>query len=45
MVGVFMLRAGVVALAALAAVDFLMFGGVYTHLVMSIASSIIQNVL
>jgi hypothetical protein len=40
-----MIRAGLVALAALAAIDFFMCGGVYTHLVIQIANSFYRNVL
>jgi hypothetical protein len=38
-----MIRAGLVALAALAAIDFFMCGGVYTHLVIRVADQFYRN--
>lgn len=40
-----MLRSAAVALAILAAIDSLLFGGAYTHIVEQIADSILQHVL
>ena len=40
-----MLRSAAVALAALAAVDSLMFGGTYTHLAKQVFDAILQHVL
>jgi hypothetical protein len=38
-----MIRYAAVALAALAAIDFLMFGGAYTHLVKQVADSFLHH--
>jgi hypothetical protein len=40
-----MLRSAAVALAALAAVDTLMFGGTYTHLAKQVIDAVLQHVL
>jgi hypothetical protein len=38
-----MIRSAAVALAALAAIDSLMFGGVYTHLVKQVVHAMFQH--
>jgi hypothetical protein len=40
-----MLRSAAVALAALAALDTLMFGGTYTHLARQVIDAVLQHVL
>jgi hypothetical protein len=40
-----MLRSAAVALAALAALDSLMFGGTYTHLAKQVVDAVLQHVL
>ena len=45
LIGTLMMRTAAVALAALAAIDFLMFGGAYTHLLEQVASSFLNQAL
>jgi hypothetical protein len=40
-----MIRSAAVALAALAAIDFSMFGGAYTHLVRQVADLLLRHML
>ncbi len=45
LIGALMMRTAAVALAALAAIDFLMFGGAYTHLLEQVASAFLNQAL
>jgi len=40
-----MLRSAAIALAALAAIDSLMFGGAYMHIVRQVVDSVLQHML
>jgi hypothetical protein len=45
LIGTLMIRTAAVALAALAAIDFLMFGGAYAHLLEQVASAFFNQAL